>query len=205
MDMCGLFQSCSSFQNAHQTSDFRLFEVTWVRCHHGTKVSKIWYMVDWISIDLKGWLRVAIHSHILCLWSSDDKSKVSCCFCIMKVLLLDQQCKVQLPLDLLRNLWPQQFCITFWLWVTLTKYLSFSISRQINVWITLDLWWGHLEKVTTNFALVLINISSRHSNLNFAHHFVIYWLLQNGVNKNQHQESRQRETIHDKFLILENW
>ena len=24
MDMCGLFQSCSSFQNAHQASDFRL-------------------------------------------------------------------------------------------------------------------------------------------------------------------------------------
>ena len=43
------------------------FEVTWARCHHGTKVSKIWYMVDWISIDLKGWLRVAIHSHTL--WS----------------------------------------------------------------------------------------------------------------------------------------
>ena len=44
-----------------------------------------------------------------------------------------------------------------------------------------------------------INISSRHSNLNFAHHFVfklIYWLLQNGANKNQHQESHQRETIH---------
>ena len=30
------------------------------------------------------------------------------------------------------------------------------------------------------------HISSRHSNLNFAHHFVIYWLFQNGVNKNQH-------------------
>ena len=38
-------------------------------------------MVDWISIDLKGWLRVAIHSHILCLWCTDDKAKVSCCFC----------------------------------------------------------------------------------------------------------------------------
>ena len=57
------------------------FEVTWARCHHGTKVSKIWHMVDWISIDLKGWLRVAIHSHILCLWCTDDKVKVSCCFC----------------------------------------------------------------------------------------------------------------------------
>ena len=36
-------------------------------------------------------------------------------------------------------------------------------------------------------------ISSRHSNLNFAHHFVIYWLFQNGANKNQHQKSHQRE------------
>ena len=50
--------------------------------------------------------------------------------------------------------------------------------------------------------LVLINISSRHSNLDFAHHFVIYWLLQNGTNKNQHQELHQRETIHDKFVIF---
>ena len=44
--------------------------------------------------------------------------------------------------------------------------------------------------------------SSRHSNLNFAHHFVINGLLQNGAYKNQHQELRQRETIHDKFVIF---
>ena len=36
--------------------------------------------------------------------------------------------------------------------------------------------------------LALVYISSRHSNLNFAHHFVIYWLFQNGANKNQNQE-----------------
>ena len=34
-------------------------------------------------------------------------------------------------------------------------------------------------------------------------YFVIYWLLQNGMNKNQHQEWHQRETIHDKFIIFE--
>ena len=46
---------------------------------------------------------------------------------------------------------------------------------------------------------------SRHSNLNFAHHF-IYWLFQNGVNKNQHQNSYQRETVPDKFIFFfQNW
>ena len=36
----------------------------------------------------------------------------------------------------------------------------------------------------------------------FAHHFVIYWLLQNVAKMNQHQDSPQRETIHDKFVIF---
>ena len=45
-------------------------------------------------------------------------------------------------------------------------------------------------------------ISSRHSNLNFAHHFVIYWLFQNGANMNQHQDSYQRETIPDKVVLF---
>ena len=45
-------------------------------------------------------------------------------------------------------------------------------------------------------------ISSRHSNLSFAHHFVIYWLFQNGANKNQRQGSHQRETIPDKFVFF---
>ena len=39
--------------------------------------------------------------------------------------------------------------------------------------------WG--LQMTINFSLVFINISRRHSNLNFAEHFVIYWLLQNGM------------------------
>ena len=38
--------------------------------------------------------------------------------------------------------------------------------------------------------------------LSFAHHFVIYWLFQNGANKNQHQESHQRDTIPDKFVFF---
>ena len=56
--------------------------------------------------------------------------------------------------------------------------------------------------MTINLALVLVHISSRHSNLNFAHHFVIYWLFQNGANKNQHQDSYQRETVPDKFVFF---
>ena len=47
-----------------------------------------------------------------------------------------------------------------------------------------------------------VYISSRHSNLNFAHHSVIYWLFQNGANKNQHQDSYQRETVPDKFVFF---
>ena len=42
----------------------------------------------------------------------------------------------------------------------------------------------------------------KHSNLNFAHHFVIYWLFQNGANKNQHQDLYQRETVCDKFVFF---
>ena len=54
-------------------------------------------------------------------------------------------------------------------------------------------------QIIVNLALVEIHISSRHSKLNFAHHFVIYWLFQNCANTNQHQEPYQRETIPDKF------
>ena len=56
-------------------------------------------------------------------------------------------------------------------------------------------------QMTMNLKLVL-HTSSRHSNLNFAHHFVIYWLYQNGANKNQHQDSYQRETVSDKFVFF---
>ena len=57
-------------------------------------------------------------------------------------------------------------------------------------------------QMTMNFSLVLVHISSRHSNLNFAHHFVIYWLFQNGTNRNQHQDPYQRETVPDKFVFF---
>ena len=59
--------------------------------------------------------------------------------------------------------------------------------------------------MTINLALGETHVSSRHSNLNFAHHFVIYWLFQNGMNKNQQQDSYQRETKPDKFLFFQNW
>ena len=38
--------------------------------------------------------------------------------------------------------------------------------------------------------------------INVASHFVIFGLFQNGVNKNQHQDSYQRETIPDKFVFF---
>ena len=54
------------------------------------------------------------------------------------------------------------------------------------------------------FGISVKRISSTHSNLSFDHHFVIYWLFQNGANKNQHQESYLRKTIPDKF-VFQNW
>ena len=57
-------------------------------------------------------------------------------------------------------------------------------------------------QMAMNFSLVWVHISSRHSNFDFGHHFVIYWLFQNGSNKNQHQDSYQRETIPDKFVFF---
>ena len=47
-----------------------------------------------------------------------------------------------------------------------------------------------------------VNKYRRHSNLNFAHHFAIHWLIQIDENKNQHQELHQRETIHDNFAFF---
>ena len=57
-------------------------------------------------------------------------------------------------------------------------------------------------QMTMNFSLVQVLISRRHSNLNFARHFVIYWLFQDGANKNQQQDSYQRETVPDKFVFF---
>ena len=58
-------------------------------------------------------------------------------------------------------------------------------------------------QMTTNFELVLSKYS-KHSNLDFAHYLVIQWLLQNGTNKNQDQESYQRKIFYDKLVIFEN-
>ena len=43
--------------------------------------------------------------------------------------------------------------------------------------------------------------------LQMTQHFIIYWLFQNGANKNQHQDSYQTETVPDKFLFFffQNW
>ena len=47
------------------------------------------------------------------------------------------------------------------------------------------LWFLQVRglQMTINLTLVWTHISSRHSNLNFAHHFAIYWLFQNGANR----------------------
>ena len=47
-----------------------------------------------------------------------------------------------------------------------------------------------------------MNIESKNCSSNYAHHFVIHWLLKNGVNMNQHQDSYQRETIYDKLYFF---
>ena len=47
-----------------------------------------------------------------------------------------------------------------------------------------------------------MNFPCRHSNSNFAHHFIIQWLLQSDARKNQHQDLYQRESIYDKFVIF---
>ena len=51
----------------------------------------------------------------------------------------------------------------------------------------------------TNFELAKLNITCRHSNLNFADR--LFSFLQNGTNKNPHH---QRGPIHDKFVIFAN-
>ena len=63
--------------------------------------------------------------------------------------------------------------------------------------------WG--LQMTINFALVYVHIGSRHSNLNFALHFVSYWLFQNGTIKNQHHDLYQRETVQINLYFFQNW
>ena len=78
-------------------------------------------------------------------------------------------------------------CFLLFLYFTESSTLSFKVRGL---------------QMTMNLELVQARISSRHSNLNFAHHFVIYWLFQNGANKNQHQDSYRRETVSDKFVFF---
>ena len=62
--------------------------------------------------------------------------------------------------------------------------------------------------MTINLELVYIHISSRLSNLSFAHHFCYFLIVPKWryANKNQHQESYQRETISDiRFFFFQNW
>ena len=72
------------------------------------------------------------------------------------------------------------------------KWLLLRSGAFCDFCILLNLHLRHSKsevyKMTMNLALVLVHISSRHSDLNFAHHFVIYWLFHNGANKNQHQD-----------------
>ena len=57
--------------------------------------------------------------------------------------------------------------------------------------------------MTINLALVQVYISSRHSNLNFAHHFCYLLIVPKWRElQNQHQDSYQRETVPDKFVFL---
>ena len=81
-------------------------------------------------------------------------------------------------------------CFLWFLYFTESSPLSFKVRGL---------------QMTMNLAIVYVHVSSKHSNLNFAHHFVIYWLFQNGTNKNQHQDSYQRETVPDKFVFFHNW
>ena len=48
----------------------------------------------------------------------------------------------------------------------------------------------------------LINISSRHSNSNFAHHIVIHWSLFKMWFESLLNSSHQRETIYDKLIFF---
>ena len=57
-------------------------------------------------------------------------------------------------------------------------------------------------QVTVNFELKLMNISSSHSNSNFALHIVIHWSLFKVQIKHLHNNSHQRETIHDKLILF---
>ena len=76
-----------------------------------------------------------------------------------------------------------------------------AVKKAVLFAISVFNWVRDLQ-MTINLALVKVHISSKHSNINFAHHFIIYWLFQNGANKNQHQDSYQKETTPDKVVLI---
>ena len=50
----------------------------------------------------------------------------------------------------LHDFWPQQ-CTTLWSEVLFTKFGSHrAFLRQIDPWMTFDLWWGRFESMPTN-------------------------------------------------------
>ena len=92
----------------------------------------------------------------------------------------------------------------FFLFVCLFVF-SFSVLNSVFTYLPSFKVRG--LQITINFALVWINISSRHSNLNFAHHLVIhviYWLLQNGANKNHWSRTWEKSYMINSHFF-QNW
>ena len=54
------------------------------------------------------------------------------------------------PHWLLHDLWPQQ-CILLWWGIVPTKFGSHrAFLRQLDLWMTFDLWWGHCKNMLSN-------------------------------------------------------
>ena len=91
-------------------------------------------------------------------------------------------------------------------------YMSSVQGGRIQIWSTFrmrTMIWGFCRLwISWSSHIISSRHSPGHSNLNFAHHFVIYWLFQNGANKNQHQDSYEhdeRETYLINSYFLQNW
>ena len=70
-------------------------------------------------------------------------------------------------------------CVSVFFFFFFFYFILFCfVALRFQYWTETSLTVIQSLQMTIHFALVYINISSRHSNLNFAHHFVIYWLLQ---------------------------
>ena len=66
---------------------------------------------------------------------------------------------------------------TKWLLLRSSVFFKFSVLN----WVVIQ------SPGFTNDYKFSVSVDRYHSNLNFTHHFDIYWLLQNGTKKNQHQ------------------